>query len=41
MKYLIKILFFGALIIGALALSGARYNECRRVHPWWYCIGGK
>lgn len=26
--------------IVALALIGAscHYHECRRVHPWWYCV---
>ena len=39
----------GALLIGAvigLLLSGAacevmRWNECLRVHPFWYCAGEK
>jgi hypothetical protein len=29
------------LFIAILALSVscgiAHYNECRRIHPWWYC----
>jgi hypothetical protein len=34
-----------ALFVVLMALSVAcgvqRYNECRRIHPWWYCMGGK
>jgi hypothetical protein len=27
-----------ALIILIGACERARWNECRRVHPWWYCF---
>lgn len=30
-----------AAILGAAAALGlARYEECRRVHPAWYCLTG-
>lgn len=30
-----------ALVIGGCALSVAHWEECRRMHPWWYCAGSK
>jgi hypothetical protein len=27
-----------AVVIGALVLTFARFDECRAVHPWWYCL---
>lgn len=27
-----------AIMVGACALAYADYQECRRVHPAWYCF---
>lgn len=30
-----------ALIIGGVTCQIMQFNECRRVHPLWYCTGDK
>lgn len=34
---LVFVLFFGGVLWGCTI----RYRECRRVHPWWYCLDGR
>ena len=28
-----------AILAFALFVGCSRYNECRRIHPIWYCVG--
>ena len=32
-------LLFIALVTGGITCTVKRWGECRRIHPWWYCIG--
>lgn len=41
MSGLFKILFVLALMGLSISCGVMRYNECRRVHPVWYCLGGQ
>ena len=45
MREVIKALFFIGLAAAVLAIGAilgyARFNECRRVHPLWYCMSDK
>jgi hypothetical protein len=43
MKELVLILLALLVFSAGIFLSIARYNECRRYHPTWYCLtsGGK
>ncbi len=36
----LKILVVLALLSMAISCEVARYNECRRIHPFWYCMRG-
>jgi len=31
-------LIAGVVIALLLTLQCARWTECRRLHPWWYCL---
>lgn len=38
MKEAITYIVLGVLIFSLSAYCGiARWNECRKYHPWWYC----
>jgi hypothetical protein len=30
-----------SLMVLSIACGMASYNECRRIHPWWYCANGR
>jgi hypothetical protein len=36
---LIKIVFVVLLIVLSISCGIARFNECNRLHPFWYCMG--
>lgn len=39
---LLAALVFLALLLGGLSWWGvANWRECRRLHPWWYCVGDR
>lgn len=38
---LANIILVVALLALGISCGVMRYNECRRVHPWWYCMGEK
>lgn len=40
-KVLAVAVLFVAVIAGGVALSWAHWTECRRLHPWWYCLEQK
>ena len=41
MKYFLSIVFIGAALFAVGWLGVMRWNECRRIHPFWYCVTNK
>jgi hypothetical protein len=33
---LLALAILGA-VVGGVSCGVARWRECRRIHPWWYC----
>jgi len=40
-EQIVVVLIFVVVMMLSAFCGITRYNECRRIHPWWYCMEGK
>lgn len=41
LETLLTVVFIVLLLAWSASCGVMQWNECRRLHPWWYCVGEK